>query len=150
MTARSIRLLDLARTGEHALASRAPLTHAVTVVRHGGATLLVFNRKKQHWELPGGHIDVGETPRACAARELFEESGVVCDPAGLHFAGIITVAAADDAKATQEYGALYVVEVEARPPFAPNDEIAAVRWWDGVESIADLAAVDRQLVGLVA
>jgi 8-oxo-dGTP diphosphatase len=150
VTARSLRLLGLARANEHDLASRAPLTHAVTVVRHGGATLLVFNRKKQHWELPGGHIDAGEAPRDCAVRELFEESGAVCDPAKLHFAGIITVAASDDAKATQEYGALYVVEVEARPPFAPNDEIAAVRWWDGAERIADLAAVDRQLVELVA
>jgi 8-oxo-dGTP diphosphatase len=50
----------------------------MVVARQGDKTLLVFNRQKRYWELPGGMIDEGETPRACAARELFEETALQC------------------------------------------------------------------------
>ena len=72
----SIELLDVMDLDERALDTLEPLTHAVVVARRDGRTLLVFNRRKQHWELPGGWIDPGETPRAGAARELWEESGL--------------------------------------------------------------------------
>ena len=40
--------------------------------------LLSRHRKRTTWETQGGHIEEGETPLACAKRELFEESGI-CD-----------------------------------------------------------------------
>ena len=36
---------------------------------------MVFNRDPQAWELPGGMLDPGESPREAAFRELEEESG---------------------------------------------------------------------------
>ncbi len=42
--------------------------------------LLVQERSDQHWCLPGGWADVGETPSAMVAREFFEESGFVVRP----------------------------------------------------------------------
>jgi len=36
----------------------------------------------QWWELPGGGIDPGETPRAAACRELAEETGIVAGELG--------------------------------------------------------------------
>ena len=36
-----------------------------------------------HWDLPGGGADPGETPIACALRELHEEYGLRMDPARL-------------------------------------------------------------------
>jgi 8-oxo-dGTP diphosphatase len=37
--------------------------------------------------LPAGHVDLGETPTACAVREVAEELGVILDPAELRAGG---------------------------------------------------------------
>ena len=52
----------------------APLTHSLVVVKYKKDYLLMFNKWRQNWELPGGIIDEGETPRECAVRELYEET----------------------------------------------------------------------------
>lgn len=41
-----------------------------------GEVLLVNPTYKDHWEVPGGMAEVGESPRAAAEREVREELGV--------------------------------------------------------------------------
>jgi 8-oxo-dGTP diphosphatase len=38
-----------------------------------GRVLLVKPTYKNGWEIPGGYVDAGESPRAAAAREVKEE-----------------------------------------------------------------------------
>jgi len=42
--------------------------------------VLLGKRKSKHgfgtWAPPGGHLEFGESPQQCAARELFEETGI--------------------------------------------------------------------------
>lgn len=45
--------------------------------------LLVEPTYKDHWEIPGGVIEVGETPSQGCARELTEELGLVREPGRL-------------------------------------------------------------------
>ena len=45
------------------------------VVRADGHLLLVRNQRG-FWSTPGGHLDFGESPAECAARETLEETGV--------------------------------------------------------------------------
>ncbi|MGI5149294.1 NUDIX hydrolase [Plantactinospora sp. CA-294935] len=50
-----------------------------------GQVLLVHRSPNRHvypdvWDLPGGHIDAGETELAALAREMHEELGVQCRP----------------------------------------------------------------------
>jgi 8-oxo-dGTP diphosphatase len=51
---------------------------AIIVVKDG--RVLMLKRKNVHgagcWSTPGGHLDYGETPEQCAARETLEETGV--------------------------------------------------------------------------
>ena len=52
------------------------------IVRRGSELLLV-RRHGAHgegtWSTPGGNLDFGEQPAACAAREVREETGVAVD-----------------------------------------------------------------------
>ena len=44
-----------------------------------GKVLLIFHPYIKQWFQPGGHIDEGETPVQAAIREVYEETGVVCE-----------------------------------------------------------------------
>ncbi len=51
-----------------------------------GSILLVQEAKASHrgqWNLPGGHVENGESPLAAVVRELREETHLVCDVVGL-------------------------------------------------------------------
>lgn len=48
-----------------------------------GRILLLEPTYKDHWEIPGGIIEIGETPSQGCARELTEELGLVREPGRL-------------------------------------------------------------------
>lgn len=62
--------------------AEAPVGHEVTsvfvFVRDTRARVLLtrVDRPGRGWEVPGGHVEAGESPRAAAARELAEEAGL--------------------------------------------------------------------------
>ncbi|MFD3735917.1 NUDIX hydrolase [Streptomyces sp. NPDC058632] len=106
----------------------APLPVALVALWHGHRVLMVFNRFRQTWELPGGQIDPGETPRQAAARELLEETNHVPD-GQFCFVGFASFTLAPDQRA--EYGALFTGRAaDVSQLFQPNDEVEAIRWWD--------------------
>lgn len=63
---------------------RLALTTDIVVFAKGETAweVLLIERSKppfqQHWALPGGFLESGETMEACAKRELQEETGLFC------------------------------------------------------------------------
>jgi 8-oxo-dGTP diphosphatase len=62
----------------------------VGIVIRRGDEVLLLRRKNVHgegtWSTPGGHLEAGESPAECAAREAREETGV--EVRNLRFLGV--------------------------------------------------------------
>jgi 8-oxo-dGTP diphosphatase len=56
--------------------SRAYVAAGMLFVNDTGQVLLVQPTYKDHWEIPGGYVETGETPAQAAAREVREELGI--------------------------------------------------------------------------
>lgn len=62
--------------------SRANLVGHITssgLVINDGKVLLIFHPYIKRWFQPGGHIDKGDSPISAAIREVYEETGYVCE-----------------------------------------------------------------------
>lgn len=53
------------------------------VIDETGKILLIRRADNGLWAMPGGALDVGETPAEGAVREVLEETGVTCEPVAL-------------------------------------------------------------------
>lgn len=107
-------------------ALRTPRVGVGCIVTDGRKLLLVKSRRTGRWSTPGGNLEMGETPAACAVREVREETGVsvtgtefvaitndvVEEPAG-HYVTIWLRAEAEDER------------IEVRD----SDEIAEAAWF---------------------
>jgi 8-oxo-dGTP pyrophosphatase MutT (NUDIX family) len=51
-----------------------PISVKGVVLDPAGRVLLLRNERDE-WELPGGRIEIGESPEECVAREILEETG---------------------------------------------------------------------------
>ncbi len=51
------------------------LKYSVIVANYQGNWIFCRHKKRDTWEIPGGHRECGETPYEAAKRELYEETG---------------------------------------------------------------------------
>lgn len=89
--------------------------------------LLVEPTYKEYWEIPGGVVEDGESPREAAIRECAEELGVelpVGKPACIHYAPMVRIPGD---------GIMFVFDASSTPLteddfVLPPDEIRSVRF----------------------
>lgn len=62
------------------------------VVIRGGKVILVRNGRDE-WELPGGKLELSESPKDCLAREISEELQLVVEPENILDSWIYSIAA---------------------------------------------------------
>ncbi len=134
-------LLEFITTTEDAAPAFQPLTGALVVARWDGRYLFVFNRQRQQWEIPGGTIEEGETPRECAAREFKEETNQ--DAKSLSFCGLAKTSASNG---FIEYTALFSAVIDKLSPFQSNGEIERVALWGLDQDIGEVNPIDRKLI----
>ncbi|GAA3870699.1 NUDIX hydrolase [Streptomyces sedi] len=121
-----MRLLAFDEEPEETVFATAPVGYVLVAVWHGERLLLVLVRGRGCWELPGGGIEPGESPREAAVRELWEETGHRVPAERLRFVGFAHTLLTGKGELR---GALFTTTVEAPTVRPPDDEIAALHWW---------------------
>jgi len=124
---------------EHDTRQLAGLSYAVMMARSARGVLLVHSRIRQVWELPGGAIDPGESPRQTAIRELVEESG--CVARDTRWLGVLEV---NDGRS--RFGAVLYCELDDVPQEFSNAETIALGYWNERGSPAPLAHPDEMVL----
>lgn len=99
----------------------APLKYAVIVARYRGKWIFSKHKERITWEIPGGHIEPGETPAQAASRELWEETGTLK-------AEIVPVSV----YGFRDLGMLYFAEISELGPIPESSEIREIGHFDGI------------------
>ncbi|UGQ13118.1 NUDIX hydrolase [Yinghuangia sp. ASG 101] len=129
------------------IGAETPVAHEVTSVfvfaRDARARVLLtrVDRPGRGWEVPGGHVEAGESPRAAAARELAEEAGLAVAagelvPFGGHRVALFGAPPPDYRYPGRAYQAAFVLRLPGPGPAvapAPGSECAEAAWCDDDE-----------------
>ncbi|MGI5184014.1 NUDIX hydrolase [Dactylosporangium sp. CA-152071] len=111
---------------------RHSVSVAAVVTDDGGRVLVIQRRDNGAWEIPGGILELDETPQAGVRREVLEETRVEIEPerlTGIYktvTAGIVAL--------------VFRARLVAGTP-AATDEAAAVDWWTADQVTAGMSEV---------
>jgi len=71
-------------------AYRFPVSVKGVVIRDG--KVILVQNERDEWELPGGKLELSESPKECLVREISEELQLVVQPASILDSWIYTIA----------------------------------------------------------
>lgn len=137
--------LDFLEVNECEINKFQPLSGSFAVITSNGKYLLCYNTLREQWELPAGHREVDETPKECALRELFEETGQRISY--IEFTGLIKKK--NITNGDIKYNPVFSATHETLHPFQENSETSAIRLWDLKEHIGYVDEVDRKVLDYV-
>lgn len=139
-TGRSVLVKDLnaAREMEAFFRGWAPELTGTLLFLIDGPQVLLIHKKTGHGagkiNAPGGKVEAGESPQACAVREVREEVGIMVETPRLH-----AELAFADSLGSQWFGHVFVARAyrgepvetaEARPIWYPLNAIPYGRMWE--------------------
>ncbi|MBO0797101.1 MAG: NUDIX hydrolase N-terminal domain-containing protein [Ktedonobacteraceae bacterium] len=81
-SAQSLEEVEPLRATVFAFPAPLPVGDAA-VIDDAGKLLLIRRADNALWAMPGGALEVGETPAQGVVREVLEETGVACEPVAL-------------------------------------------------------------------
>jgi 8-oxo-dGTP pyrophosphatase MutT (NUDIX family) len=107
-------------------AHRFPVSVKGVVIRGGNVVLL--RNERDEWELPGGKLELCESPERCLAREIAEELRLAIEPESLLSSWVYTIVPGVDVLILT-YGCLE----SSRDDPVLSDEHTELRWFPLVE-----------------
>ncbi|MGD6962340.1 NUDIX domain-containing protein [Fictibacillus phosphorivorans] len=138
--------VDFIYVTEEKLEDFGPLSGSFAVIKCEGKFLMGFNSLRRQWELPAGKREAGETPKECAIRELYEETGQSVTE--LSLVGLVTSKLVGNGSI--KLNPVYFSEVAQLQPFVENAETTMIMLWDMKEQIGRVDALDLKIVECMA
>ncbi|MGY0021637.1 bifunctional class I SAM-dependent methyltransferase/NUDIX hydrolase [Streptomyces sp. cg35] len=110
--------------------SRKPLVPHATIgvgaIVMSGDRVLLGRHRLGTLELPGGHVEPGESFAEAAVRELGEESGLLARPDDVHLLGTLVDHAGDVVRVTV---AARITAWRGTPATQPDESVGDWQWW---------------------
>lgn len=118
-----------------------PLAGSFAVIKSRDKYLLCYNIWRKQWEIPAGRREENETPKECAIRELYEETGQKIS--NLDFKGLLKKKnlSNDEFK----YNPVYFTTLSKLQPFKKNNETSDIQLWDLKSDIGYIDEVDIKI-----
>lgn len=110
------------------------LKYSVICARYQGRWILCRHKERSTWEIPGGHIEAGETALEAARRELWEETGAT--DADIRPVCVYKVS---------QYGMLFFAEVHSMENIPDGSEIAEAKRFDHLPDNLTYPAIQPHL-----
>ena len=120
-----------------------PITFSVIVSQYQGKWVLCQHKQRTTWEVPGGHIEPGETPEEAARRELYEESGA--KEYDLHEIGVYGVKQDEQ----EDFGMLYFAQIHSFDTLPRDFEMKRVELFDTLPENMTYPQIQPYLVKMV-
>lgn len=137
--------VDFIVVSEEEIYKFKPVAGSYAVIKCSGKYLICYNSWRKQWELPAGKREENETPKECAIRELYEETGQLLDD--LKFLGLLKVK--DLLKDKVKYNPIYFSTVETVHPFQKNSETTEIKLWDLKEPVGYIDEVDIKIFDFI-
>ena len=115
-----------------------PIVGVLAVVLRGERALIVRRANPPlagRWGFPGGVLELGESVAAGAIRELFEETGVVAEPAGI-LTVVDTIDRDDEERVRHHYVLVAVRGIWRSGVGIAGDDAEEVAWFSHAEIVA--------------
>jgi 8-oxo-dGTP diphosphatase len=140
-----LEFLEFIYTTEEELYNYQPLAGSFAVIKCINKYLMCYNVWRKQWELPAGRREEDETPKECAIRELYEETGQkILD---LEFKGLLKSKKTINGEI--KFNPVYFAKTEEIQPFKENEEISKIKLWDLKEEIGYIDSVDIRILDFV-
>lgn len=117
-------------------------TLCYVIDKKNNSTLMIYRNKKENdyhknkWNGLGGKFNTGESPEECAAREIFEESGLIVK--SLTMKGFITFPLFDGKEdwyvflfTSDKFEGTLIDSPEGKLEWIPNDKLLELNLWEG-------------------
>ena len=146
-------LISIESEDETLLYKNPFLTHCLAVVKIGNDYLFRWNNWRNRYEIFGGCIECGESPRECILRECYEELGI--NNADVVFIGTMKFLMQPDyfsSKERIEYGGLYGITLpyvdidDMYIQIKDKNEITKLTLYSQIKNKEPIAIIDEKLL----